>query len=80
MATNLTEGATSTAFDFLVGYDTRSTLEGIVRVSFSFSVALNPERPLEVLGKVVPMGEEGVRLEGAALHQAAFLERGSRAP
>ncbi|GHV75003.1 hypothetical protein AGMMS49940_23050 [Spirochaetia bacterium] len=73
MATNLREGENSTAFDFLVGYDTRSTLEGIVQVEFGFSVALNPERPLEVLGRVIPMGEAGVQLEGIALHQAAFL-------
>jgi tetratricopeptide (TPR) repeat protein len=80
MATNLREGENGTAFDFLVGYDTRSTLEGIVQVTFGFSVTLNPERPLEVLGKVIPVvtaaGEEGVRLEGAALHQAAFLGSG----
>ncbi|GHV79478.1 hypothetical protein AGMMS49944_12690 [Spirochaetia bacterium] len=76
MATNLREGENSTVFDFLVGYDTRSTLEGIVQVEFGFSVALNPERPLEVLGRVIPMGEEGVRLEGIALHQAMFLGTG----
>jgi hypothetical protein len=74
MATNLSAGETVTAFDFLVGYDTRSRLEGIVQVRFDFSVPLNLERPLEVLGRVVPVstaaGEEGIRLEGIALHQA----------
>jgi hypothetical protein len=76
MATNLREGENSAAFDFLVGYDTRKTLEGIVQVTFDFSVALNPERPLEVLGRVIPVGEGEVRLEGTALHQAAFLGTG----
>jgi hypothetical protein len=76
MATNLNEGENSTTFDFLVGYDTRSTLEGIVQVAFDFSVPVNLERPLEVLGRVIPIspaaGEDGIRLEGIALHQAAF--------
>jgi tetratricopeptide (TPR) repeat protein len=79
MATNLTEGENSTSFDFLVGYDTRSTLEGIVQVGFDFSVSLNLERPLEVLGRVIPSstaaGEDDIRLEGIALHQAASLSR-----
>jgi hypothetical protein len=75
MATNLDEGENSTTFDFLVGYDTRSTLEGIVQAAFGFSVSVNPERPLEVLGRVIPVstaaGEDGIRLEGIALHQTA---------
>jgi tetratricopeptide (TPR) repeat protein len=79
MATNLSAGDTATAFDFLVGYDTRTKLEGIVKVNFDFSVLLNLERPLEVLGRVVPVstaaGEEGIRLEGIALHQASSLGR-----
>jgi tetratricopeptide (TPR) repeat protein len=74
MAANLVAGETTTAFDFLIGYDTRTKLEGIVQVSFAFSTPLNLERPLEVLGRVIPVstmvGEEGIRLEGIALHQA----------
>jgi tetratricopeptide (TPR) repeat protein len=78
MATNLNAGESSAAFDFLIGYDTRTRLEGIVRVNFDFSVPLDPERPLEVLGRVVPIseaGEEGIRLEGIGLHQASSLGR-----
>jgi tetratricopeptide (TPR) repeat protein len=79
MATNLDAGETTTVFDFLVGYDTRSKLEGIVQVRFDFSVPLALERPLEVLGRVIPVstaeGEEGIRLEGIALHQASSLSR-----
>ncbi|MDR1249790.1 MAG: tetratricopeptide repeat protein [Treponema sp.] len=78
MATNLAAGESSVAFDFLIGYDTRTKLEGIVRVNFDFSVSLDPERPLEILGRVIPIaeaGEEGIRLEGAALHQAASVGR-----
>jgi tetratricopeptide (TPR) repeat protein len=79
MATNLIAGDTATTFDFLIGYDTRTRLEGIVQVQFDFSVSLNLERPLEVLGRVIPVsttvGEEGIRLEGIALHQASSLGR-----
>jgi tetratricopeptide (TPR) repeat protein len=75
MATNLDMGEHNTAFDFLVGYDTRSTLEGIVPVVFNFSVPVNPEKPLEVLGRVIPViAVDGqgptVQLEGIALHQS----------
>ncbi|MDR1248750.1 MAG: tetratricopeptide repeat protein [Treponema sp.] len=78
MATNLNAGEAVTAFDFLIGYDTRAKLEGIVQVRFDSSLSLDPERPLEVLGRVIPIseaGEEGIRLEGIALHQASSLGR-----
>jgi hypothetical protein len=74
MATNLNAEENSTAFDFLVGYDTRSSLEGIVPVVFKFSVTVNPEQPLEVLGRVIPAvpgdGQgQAIGLEGVALYQ-----------
>ncbi|MDR3146282.1 MAG: tetratricopeptide repeat protein [Treponema sp.] len=77
MASNLKESEGSTSFDFLVGYDTRSILEGIVPVDFDFPMAVNPERPLEVLGYIVPVaasGGEDVRLRGTALHQSGLQE------
>jgi hypothetical protein len=74
MATNVVTADTGTTFDFLVGYDTRKTLEGIVPVIFSHAVPLNPERPLEVLGRIVPAGPDGpIQLEGVALHQSGSL-------
>jgi tetratricopeptide (TPR) repeat protein len=77
MATNVTTGQNGTSFDFLVGYDTRKTLEGIAPVVFDKAVALNPERPLEVLGRVEP-AESGqgpaIRLLGVAIHQTGRLE------
>jgi hypothetical protein len=76
MAANPTEGDTSTAFDCLVGYDTYIKWEGTVPVVFDRAVSLERQKPLEVLGKVVPMGEDVVRLEGIALHQAASLGTG----
>ncbi|MDR1238890.1 MAG: tetratricopeptide repeat protein [Treponema sp.] len=76
MATNVDFLQNLTAFDFLVGYDTRRTLEGIVPVVFDQAISLNPERPLEVLGRIVPVSTEkgpGVRIEGLAIHQSAVL-------
>jgi tetratricopeptide (TPR) repeat protein len=80
MATNVTTGENSTAFDFLVGYDTRKTLEGIVPVTFDKAVALNPERPLEVLGRLTPVSSgqgERIKLVGVAIHQSGRLENPS---
>jgi hypothetical protein len=77
MATNMIIQDSRTSFDFLVGYDTRRTLEGIVPVTFDRAVALNPERSLEILGRIVPAGGEegpGIRLEGVAIHQSGLLE------
>jgi tetratricopeptide (TPR) repeat protein len=71
MATNVQELEQGTLLDFLVGYDTRSSLEGIVPVSFAVSVPVDPERPLEILGKVLPAAGGEIRLEGLAVHQAA---------
>jgi hypothetical protein len=75
MATNVVIADTGTTFDFLVGYDTRKTLEGIVPVAFSQAVPLNPERPLEILARIIPTGPEGpIQLEGIAIHQSGRLE------
>ena len=75
MATNIETSDSQTTFDFLVGYDTRKTLEGIVPVVFNRAVAINPERPLEVLGRVVPGESEGrISLAGVAIHQSSRLE------
>ncbi|MDR0389000.1 MAG: tetratricopeptide repeat protein [Spirochaetaceae bacterium] len=75
MAANLDSQEQSTSFDLLVGYDTRSTMEGIVPVHFPFAIALDTEQPLEVLGRLIPASGSGdsriiIRLEGAAIHQA----------
>ncbi|MDR2798913.1 MAG: tetratricopeptide repeat protein [Treponema sp.] len=81
MATKLEVLQNTTSFDLLVGYDTRSILEGIVPVTFNFAVSINPERPLEVLGKILPVSTEkgqDILLEGVALHQAGLLLRGDK--
>ena len=75
MAANVVTSDAGTAFDFMVGYDTRTTLEGIVPVVFNRAIPLNPERPLEVLGRIIPAGPEGpIQLEGVAIHQSGRLE------
>jgi hypothetical protein len=82
MATNMVVQDSQTSFDFLVGYDTRRTLEGIVPVTFDRAVALNPEKTLEILGRIVPAGGgEGpeIRLEGIAIHQPGLLENPDQA-
>ncbi|GHT56454.1 hypothetical protein FACS1894109_05430 [Spirochaetia bacterium] len=80
MATNIETLPDQTSFDFLVGYDTRKIMEGIVHVEFKGALALNPEKPLEVLGRIVPISTEAgidIRLEGVAIHQAGLLEQQS---
>ncbi|MDR2479325.1 MAG: tetratricopeptide repeat protein [Treponema sp.] len=76
MATNVETSGNVTTFEFLVGYDTRETLEGIVPVVFDRAVPLNPDRPLEVLGRVtLSSGQtEAFRLDGLAIHQSGRLE------
>jgi tetratricopeptide (TPR) repeat protein len=76
MATNVEVLDGRTTFDFLIGYDTRTALEGIVPVVFSSPVVINGERPLEVLGKIVPLSpySPNIRLEGAAIHQSGILD------
>ena len=67
---NVITADTGTGFDFMIGYDSGSTLEGIVPVVFNKAVNVNPDRPIEVLGRIVPAGPEGpIRLEGVSIHQ-----------
>jgi len=76
MATNVEVTDEGTRFDFLVGYDTRTTLEGIIPVVFNKPVAINSERPLEVLGKLAFLSSySDIRLEGVSIHQSGKLEQ-----
>jgi tetratricopeptide (TPR) repeat protein len=76
IATNVEVTETHTLFDLLVGYDTRTTLEGIVPIVFEESVAINTERPLEILGHIIPekRGASNFYLKGVAIHQSGKLE------
>jgi tetratricopeptide (TPR) repeat protein len=72
MAANLETADAETAFNLLVGYETRARLEGIARVRFAYALNVHAERPLEVLGKVVPVAngsQTDVELRGVAIHE-----------
>jgi len=56
MATNIITTDNTLDFDFLVGYDTRNKLEGIVPVHFDKVIEVNPDKPLELLGKIANIG------------------------
>jgi len=75
MATNVEVTEEHTRFDFLVGYDTRRVLEGIVQVTFDSPVSINSERPLEVLGRIkLASSYSDIVLEGVAVYQSGRLE------
>jgi tetratricopeptide (TPR) repeat protein len=75
MATNIKITDEQTSFQFLVGYDTRRTLEGLVPVEFKIPVSINPDRPLEVLGKILLNSTNtDISLEGVSIHQSGRLE------
>jgi tetratricopeptide (TPR) repeat protein len=78
MATNIDVLSGLTSFDLLVGYDTRKTMEGIVPVVLDRAVAINTEKPLEVLGRIAPVSPQSggivIRLEGLAIHQSGLPE------
>lgn len=69
-AANIVTGQAETAFDFLIGYDKRRTIEGKVRIRLPFAANIDPERPLEVLGRIVPVdAPEAISMEGITVHQ-----------
>jgi tetratricopeptide (TPR) repeat protein len=77
MAANLEILQNSTVFTFLVGYDTRTTLEGQVRVEFGAAIPVNPELPLKVLARIVPVANPAgidIRLDGTAIQQTGLLQ------
>jgi tetratricopeptide (TPR) repeat protein len=70
MAANIAEGQNETSFDFLIGYDKRSVVEGIVKVRMPFAAAIDPGRPLDVLGRIEPSDAPGgFIIKGITIHQ-----------
>ena len=65
---NLRLGADAIAFDLLVGYESERELEGTVPVTLDFAADLVDGAGLEVLGRVVAVGDR-VRLAGISLHR-----------
>jgi tetratricopeptide (TPR) repeat protein len=72
VAANLENTDDKTGFDFLVGYDTRKIMEGAVPVELDFPAGINSSEPLEVLGQIVLLKDDGkdrFMLRGVAIHQ-----------
>lgn len=68
-ATNVEALKYNMSFFLLVGYDTKTRLDGLVYVLCPFVTTIDTEIPIEVLGKVqVKQGE--LRLEGVSIYQS----------
>lgn len=68
MAANIKRTENSTDFDFLVGYDRKSDLEGMVRVHFQRALSFDQEMPFELLGRITQDGTKIV-LQGGSIFQ-----------
>lgn len=73
MATNLVTTEKQFSLDFLIGYDTRSTLEGIVPVRFDSVLPIQTTKPLEILGKI-SFENGSLYLAGSGIYQTAIPE------
>ena len=74
MATNIKATPNTLDLDFLVGYDTRSKLEGIVSVHFQTFISVDPDKPLEILGKISSDNGKLV-LKGSSVFQTGVPAR-----
>jgi len=73
VATNVQSDGENTSFDLLVGYGDRIQLEGVVPIFCNFSVRIDSERPIEVLGKIQQRG--GILfLKASGIHQSQVPE------
>jgi tetratricopeptide (TPR) repeat protein len=70
-AANYVSDKQGCSFDFLVGYQDKAMLRGIIPVRFSQPMGLDPEHSFELLAKirVIPSGPV---LEGVAIHDLAY--------
>ncbi len=70
-AANLIVDARGSSFDFLVGYEKKTRLEGVVPSRFADpAVAVPPERPFELLAVIRAAGDgSGFSLEALAVHE-----------
>jgi tetratricopeptide (TPR) repeat protein len=79
LSANLRYEDKNTYFDLLVGYDTKTVLQGILPVLFKEAVSLDPAMVVEILGKLIVIkNEEGknvIYLEGLAIHQSKLLQQ-----
>ena len=77
MATNIVRTDNSTDFNFLVGYDRNSDLEGVVRVHFPRALSFDQEQPFELLGQIKKSGGS-VFINGNSIFQTVHPEIGSQ--
>ncbi len=68
MPANVDTGKFSTAFNLLVGYDTKQQLEGVVTVLCDFVAKIDSDRPISVLGQI-QIKDGQVCLKGKGLYQ-----------
>lgn len=73
-AANYKADSQGCSFDFLVGYQEKAVLRGIIPVRFSKDMGLDPEHSIELLAKVRVVAS-GPVLEGVAIHDLAFGEK-----
>jgi hypothetical protein len=66
---NLQTEAKGLTCDFLVGYDTQKTLEGIVPLRFAAAPVIDTARPLQVLAKIALAEGSRITLEGKSVYQ-----------
>lgn len=66
-AANVRDENTHPVFDFLVGYQDKKKLEGIVSVDFDFPLKVASGMPFELLGRVRVSGKS-FKIEGLAIH------------
>ncbi|UTC66370.1 MULTISPECIES: M48 family metallopeptidase [unclassified Treponema] len=69
MPTNIQTGSYTTAFNLLVGYDTKQILEGVVPIFCEFVSKIDSDRPVSVLGKIT-IKNGTICLKGKGLYQS----------
>jgi tetratricopeptide (TPR) repeat protein len=69
-AANIKTGPEKTSFDLLIGYDTRTIMEGAVTVELEFPADITTIEPLEVLGFVVPTAADKFIISATGIHQS----------
>jgi hypothetical protein len=58
-------------FDFLVGYQDKKTLLGIIPAIFGKDMGLDPDHPIELLGRI-KIVQSGPVIEGIAIHDLSY--------
>jgi tetratricopeptide (TPR) repeat protein len=69
-AANVRTTPDTVIFELLVGYDTRTIMEGAVTVELDFPAEISTAEPLEVLGRVTPLSSDRFMLAGTGIHQS----------